>query len=139
MEIKAAISQQISMVISAHCNCSVPGDFLQGGRFRCWNTPTAVTYRNKVFGNTATNASKLVEYTEDWVKTEHLFVPVGDFDLKVYKDCPVRISSMSDPECASAELPANVPSVIASSDPKVIQCINVCLVRERGETLCPMP
>ena len=138
IEIKMAISRELDRVISTRCNCSVPKDSLKGGRFRCWNTPNEVTYRNKIVSNTA-NTSRLVEYIEEWVKTEQPFIPVGDFDLKVYKDCPVHISSMNDPECTSTELPPDMPSVIASSDQDVIQCLNVCLVRKRGEALCPSP
>ena len=137
-EVKMAISQQITRVISAHCHCSVPDNLLQNGLFTCWNTPNVVTFRNKIISNTV-NTSKLVDYIIEWVNTEQPYVQVGDFGLKVYKDCPVRISSMNDPDCASAELSTNVPSVIASSDPKVIRCINFCLEWERGEALCPMP
>ena len=95
-----------------------------------------MTYRNTIVSSPDTNEQ--FGYIQDWVSSGAV-VQVGNFLLIVYKDCPVRISSMSDPECASAELPANVPSVIASSDPKVIRCINFCLLRERGEALCPMP
>ena len=133
-----AISKQITNVISAHSNCSVCKYFLQSGLFTCWNTPNEVTYRSKIVSNTA-NTSKLVDYIQDWVNSERPFVQIGDFGLKVYKDCPVSISSMNEPDCGSAELSRNVPSVIASSDPKVIRCINFCLEWERGEALCPMP
>ncbi len=132
---EAAIVETISRVISAGCNCSFPEAALQGGLFSCWNGPTEVTYRNSIVSTD--NTSKLVGYIEDWVKSEQPFIQVGRFLVKVFQDCPVRKSSVNDPEC---ELPAaGGPSVIASSDPVVIGCLNRCIHMLTGETLCLSP
>ena len=133
---REAISQKIATVISSHCNCSVPEDFLKDGIFRCWNSRNEVTYRNTII--TPANI-KVAEYIEDWVKSEQP-LEVDGFHVKVYKDCPVHIYSMSDPECVrTTELSTDKPSVIFSSNPGVIRCINHCFVGERGEELCQVP
>ncbi len=96
-----------------------------------------MTYRNTLISSPYTD--QVTEYIKDWVKSEPV-VQVGDFHLRVNKDCPVRISSMNDPECSNTDLPAaEVPSIIASSDPVIIGCLNLCLERVRGEALCSSP
>ena len=135
--IKTAITSAISTVISSRCNCSFSESIVQDGLFSCWNSPTEVTYRSTIVSTD--NASMLVGYIEDWVRSEQPFLRVGDFRLQLYQDCPVHISSMSAPECVSAKLPTDGPSVIASSDPVITNCLNYCLVRVRGEPLCSSP
>ncbi len=109
---------------------------LREGVFRCWGSQSEVTYRSTIASSPYTNL--LVEHLSEWVRAGPI-VQVGDFHLGVNKDCPTCISSMKDPECSRVELPSGGPSVIASSDPVIVGCQNLCLLRVRGETLCASP
>ena len=60
---------------------------------------------------------------------------VDQFGLWVGAKCPVRISSLSDPQCPGLTPPAGDPTLI-TRDPAVIQCVNACMYRLRGERFC---
>ncbi len=136
-EVRTAVIREISGIISSHYDYHFPENLLKSGVFRCRSTQSEVTYRNTITSSHH-NIDEMMGYIEDWVKTEPI-VQVGDFHLIVNKNCSVHISSMNDPECFSTELPAATPSVIASSDPVIIDCLNECLQTVRGEALCSSP
>ena len=93
------------------------------------------TYRSTISGIVGNNATHLLSVLQDWVATG----PVIELDLMllhVSPDCPVHIASKADPECSPSEpLTFDNPTLI-TSDSEVIQCVNLCLFRTHGRSIC---
>ena len=83
----------IAEAISYQCNCSFPVEFIRDGSSRCWNAPDEFTYRSAIVGTETHNATELVQFLEEWVKSEPA-LQVGRFELWVDTKCPVLISSL---------------------------------------------
>ena len=118
---------------------SFESSFLLDGFFRCWHSPTEVTYRSSILGTGDTyNASQLVAFLQDWVDSRPV-VRMEEFELQVLGGgCPVALSSLSALECppsnGGSQLPAD-PTLI-TRDPAVIECVNICLFRRGGTVMC---
>ena len=112
--------------------------FLLDGFFRCWHSPTEVTYRSSIIDTGTYDAHRLVAFLQDWVDSRPV-VRMEGFELQVLGGgCPVALSSLSAPECSppsgDSQLPAD-PTLI-TRDPAVIECVNVCLFRRGGTVMC---
>ena len=124
----------VTKAISDGCNCSFPVEFIRTGQYTCWSAPTEVTYRSTIVGTETHNSSQLIGFIDEWVNTRTT-VKIEWLLHKVYPDCPVQISSLSEPECMSSEPLTGDPTLI-TTDPQVIQCVNACLIKLRGGGGC---
>ena len=129
------IHSAIISVLGDHCKCMFPPSNIDSGHFTCLTTPMQATYRSTISGIVGNNATHLLSVLQDWVATG----PVIELDwmlLHVSPDCPIHIASKADPECSPSEpLTFDNPTLI-TSDSVVIQCVNVCLLRTRGRSIC---
>ena len=120
----------IAKIISDRCNCEFQATFIRSGIFHCWNAPDEVTYRSVIVGMGRHNATKLLRFLEEWVNSEPV-LQVEKLGLWLSTKCPVKISSLSAPQCPSFRQP-----------PADAQCGNVCTCTVRGEhpqTFTPVP
>ena len=83
---------------------------------QCSNQLNQVVFRSNLHGTATTNASTLTNYINQWTSSGVSITVLG-LILKIDSMCPVRISSLSDPECASVtDMPttAIVAGVVAT-------------------------
>ena len=113
----------IAKIISDRCNCEFQATFIRSGIFHCWNTPDEVTYRSVIVGTGHHNATKLLRFLEEWVNSKPV-LQVEKLGLWLSTKCPVKISSLSAPQCPSFRQP-----------PAGAQCGNVCTCTVRSEHL----
>ena len=91
------IHKAILAAIEIHCNST---SFLRTGKFRCWTSPSEVTYRTAIVGTATHTSLELLSCIESWVTSKAGVVDVGKISLQVLsKGCPVELSSMNDEEC----------------------------------------
>lgn len=128
--IRKDIRSGIAKMISESCNCSFLPDYIGEGVFSCRHTPNTVTYRSTV---TALNTSDIIMLVDSWVQTQSASMVVRWFYVDVLSNtnCPVSISSLSDPECRLDDRDSTPPTLI-TSDQVVINCVSSCLKTERG-------
>ncbi len=64
-----------------------------------------------------------------WVKTEQAVMLIRSFfvDVYHYKDCPVQLESIMDPECDSIESKSSFPQTLLTNDAEVIKCVSKCV------------
>ena len=94
------IHKAIISALEIHCNSTFPPNFLRTGKFRCWTSPSEVTYRTAIVGTATHTSLELLSCIESWVKSKAGVVDVGKISLQVLsKGCPVELSSMNDQEC----------------------------------------
>ena len=84
------------------CRCGFTARHIDRGvsGFQCVNQLNQVVFRSKLNGTVTTNASTLTNYINQWTSSG-VSITVQGLILDVDSMCPVRISSFSDPECAS--------------------------------------
>ena len=128
MKMEEAIHNGIVKAVSRLCNCTFSVDFIRSGVFRCWNSPTEVTYRSAIVSTDTYYASDIVGYIEKWVESKPaLLLHLEKLELKVETKCPVRLTLMSDPECPLVHTVLNETMSLVSSDIKVIDCMKKCM------------
>ena len=132
--VEEAIQNAIVDTISSQCKCNFPHQLIRKGRFSCRNTTTEATYRSTITGTMSNNASQLVNFIQNWVHIKPT-IEVDWYLLDVYNDCPVRISSLTGRECRVTG-PNSSDQTLITSDPVIIRCVNLCLYRLRGESIC---
>ena len=127
-----SIHLALTKAVSTLCNCSFSSKFLRTGKFRCWNSPSEVTYRTSVVGMATYNSSQLVGLIESWVRSEVAMVDVGRISLQVLSsECGVGLSSLSEGECGVEGSGGGSPTLsLVSQDAGTIQCMQSCLVRK---------
>ena len=125
----------LAEVVINECKCKFALSNILVGQFSCRTTPTQVTYRSTILGTAGYNASYLLDILQGWVESGPT-ITARQLLLDVSSNCPVRISFLSDSECpVSNSQPLGDPTLI-TSDPKVIQCVHVCLLRTQGRGIC---
>ena len=122
-KIESYIHIGIAKIISDRCKCEFTVTFIRSGIFHCWNAPNEVTYRSVIVGMGHHNATELLESLKEWVNSEPV-LQVEKLGLWVSTNCPVQISSLSDPQCPSFR-----------QRPTGAQCGNVCTCTVRSEHL----
>ena len=130
-----AIQNAVISIIENYCECTFPPSNIDPGHFTCLITTEQATYRSTISGSIDNNATRLLSVLQDWVASG----PVIELDwilLHVSPDCPIHISSKADPECSLSEPLTFANPTLITSDSEVIQCVNVCLVRTRGRSIC---
>ena len=105
-EIEMAIREEVAKAISDLCKCDYPADFIKTGQFSQRSSLTHITYRSTLVGTDAHTAGELLECLEKWVESSAA-LKIKLFVLDVDSTCPVRISSLKDPECAPISTPAS--------------------------------
>ena len=121
----SSIHQAITAAVSELCNCSFSVKFLRPGKFRCWNSPSEVTYISSVVGTPARNSSHLLGFLDSWVRSEEAVVDVGCVSLRVLNGrCGVGVGE----ECGveGSGISPNTLSLV-SQDPAVISCVQKCM------------
>ena len=100
------IQSLVTEVIKERCHCDFQENFISQAEILCdLLEPTQFVYRASITRYANYSADQLVGYIEDWVRTG----PSVSIDLSVVvfdSNCPVRISTLSDPIC---ELPSATP------------------------------
>ena len=97
------------------CRCGFTAGHIDRGvsGFQCGNQLNQVVFRSKLNGTVTTNASTLTNYI-NWWTSSGVSITVQGLILDLDSMCPVRISSFSDPECASVtDVSAIVGGVVA--------------------------
>ena len=133
-----SIHMALTEAISELCNCSFSAKFIRMGEFRCWTSPSEVTYRSTVVGVTSHNSSKLLGQIETWVRSKVAIVRVARISLQVLSisGCAVGLSSLSEGECERSRMEEGTPTLsLVSQDPGTIQCVQSCLVQQ-GTSTC---
>ncbi len=120
----AYIKNGLAAAIRERCNCGFSSSSIDTGEFSCQTTITEVVYRSRIIGTSNTfTASELLAFVEDWIATEGTFTVNDILRLRTSTECPLRIQSFHDPECATN---ATMPSVSAGG------CFEKCLVSMSG-------
>ena len=70
-----------------------------------------MTYRARLEGTSETDSDSLISLIEDWVRGGGASVIVTGILMRVDPNCPVAISSLSEPECFKPIQPVPTPSV----------------------------
>ena len=89
----------MKQLISLCTRCGVTTDNIDEEAFRCFPSPTHVTYyRARLGGTLETNSSELISLLEEWVRGGPS-VTVNRVIMTVDPNCYVVISSLSEEEC----------------------------------------
>ena len=127
--LESNIRNTLVEAIVNQCKCKFPlSNIPASGQFSCRTTNTRITYRNTIFGTPGYSASRLLDTLQNWV-TSAPTIRIKQLLLDVYADCPVRISLLSDPECPASESKVVNNSILITSDPGVIRCVNERLAK----------
>ena len=104
--IESYIQSLVTEVIKEGCHCDFQENFIGQAEILCdLLEPTQIVYRASITRYANYSADQLVGYIEDWVRTGPS-VSIGLTVVEFDSNCPVRISSLSDPIC---ELPSTSP------------------------------
>ena len=96
----------VSAVVAAteeRCHCEFTARHIDSAvsGFRCSSSQrNQVVFRSKLHGTEDTNASTLTTYISQWTSSD-TSISVLNLILDIDPTCPVRISSLRDPECGS--------------------------------------
>ena len=88
------------------CHCGFTAGHIDSAvsGFRCSSSQhNQVVFRSKLHGTEDTNASTLMTYIRQWTSSD-TSITVLNLILDIDSTCPVRISSLSDPECEFMEM-----------------------------------
>ena len=132
--LESKIHLALTEAVAELCNCSFSSKFFRTGEFRCWNSPSEVTYRTSVVGTATHNSSQIIGHIESWVRSRVAVVRVGQIVLQVLSsECAVGLSNLSEEECGNRMEGSggDAPTLsLVSQDAGTIQCVQSCLVRK---------
>ena len=96
------------------CQCGFNAENITEDAFQCFpNSDRQVTFRARLRETTHATSVQLIEYIQQWVKTE---IPVAVQGVRVNIDtCPVAITSFQDPQCPEATQPTSVTTQTTST------------------------
>ena len=106
------IKNAIIEALEFRCQCKIPRSNLLEGKFSCRSSNSHATYRNILIGTYNTNATELLNFLQDWVDIGPT-VEVDWYYVDIDSSCPVRISSLREPECKNEN---------QCNDPKYVRC-----------------
>ena len=120
-----SIHEAISEAVSELCNCSFPVQLLRPGKFRCWDSPTQVTYLASVVGTSTYNSSHILNHMDSWVRSKEAVVDVGSITLEVLNgECGVGMSCMTSRKRETGECAEEGSGTTLDRDLKHLQkCI----------------
>lgn len=129
---ESSIHQAITEAVSELCNCSFSGKFLRKGKFRCWNSPSQVTYRSSVVGTASLKSSQILAHIEGWVRSQVAEVDVGQMSLQVLSssECAVGLSSLTEAECEGRSSLTTL--TLVTQDVGAILCVQNCVNSTSG-------
>ena len=93
----------IQEAILAEGNINIPLENIDKGYFSCYSYQNQTTYRTNIIGTETASAVKGRVYLQKWVESGAA-VKLGWHLVYIDSSCPVRISSMSEPECGQTEM-----------------------------------
>ena len=88
----------IQEAILAEGNITIPLENIDEGCFSCYSYKNQTTYRTKIIGIETASAVKWSGYIQKSVESG-VTVKLGWYLVYIDKNCPVSISSLSEPEC----------------------------------------
>ena len=83
------------------CHCGFTAGHIDStvSGFQCSSSQqNQIVFRSKLHGTEDTNASTLISYISQWTSSD-ISITVLNLILDIDSTCPVRISSLRDPEC----------------------------------------
>ena len=108
----------VSAVVAAieeRCHCEFTARHIDSAvsGFRCSSSQrNQVVFRSKLHGTKDTNASTLTTYISQWTSSD-TSISVLNLILDIDPTCPVRISSLRDPECEFMEIRSFPTEIVA--------------------------
>lgn len=104
------------------------------GTFSCRQSSNTVTYRSNLIGF---NSEEIVSKIEQWVHAGNSTITLRSFvvDVQNNEDCPVRISSLMDPECILNDQ-GSTPKTLITNNPTVINCLSRCMADTEALSNC---
>ena len=107
-------------------DCVITSDTIDEQYFYCDpESPVFVTYRARLEGTPYTDSSELLSLIEAWVEEGPNITAGGD--LLVTPECPVEISSLTDPEEGVCEPPTPPPE-----DPGLLSLQTISIIAGVG-------
>ena len=88
----------IQEAILVEGNTSIPLEHIEQGFFSCRTSHNQTTYRTRIIGIETTSAVEIAATIRMWVESGAT-VRVQWYIVDIDKNCPVSISSLSEPEC----------------------------------------
>lgn len=124
------IAQILINKIEDHCKCDFTHHYIRDGNLQCFpqSQDGAVTYRTKITETPMASITDLMSHLLNFLSSTET-IAVWDSLLKIDDSCPVRISSLEDPECDSSGLELPTQSY-SSTDEYCIACSAYCFGRE---------
>ena len=112
-DVGTKIIQQLQITCS-ECD----SDILHEQSFACFKESSSfVTYRARLEGTSETESDSLISLVEEWVRGGEATIIVTGILMTVDHNCPVVISSFSEPECYKPTLPVNTLPVPVPTPP----------------------
>ena len=117
-----SIQESLTEAVSELCNCTFTTKFLRNGEFRCWDSPTEVTYRSTVVSTPTHASSHIISFIESWVESNRAVVRRRQVVHRVEsRGCAVGVSSLEAEECVAKEEGKINLSPVSNDDPEVNQ------------------
>lgn len=111
----AAITGGVVNELQRRCQCNFKTDRISDAAFRCYpESPQAVTYRATLHATQHTPTTALLRLLQEWVSTGASVVYEAQL-LSADESCSISITSLSDPECESPNVPTGTLSSSSQS------------------------
>ena len=105
------IQTQLLAGLEEECSCGLPTNTISEMKTQCNSDDSHLIYVGRIVGTDALRPSVILDLLEDWSRDSSSNVDADNKQLSIDQDCPIYLSSPSDPNCVIK------PVVVTGSSP----------------------